>query len=266
MAFRVTHVEASEIHLIGEDNTFKDEANILEAWEEVRGGRNVNLLIEVHDDQVFVLKPFSNKVNLPDQNKSIWASKIVVSAEILKGFDPTQDIWMPIRRQLKVLKKAERDIAKYDSISRKSKSSGRRNQALADMEDCRELIEALSGAGWDTDGLFVTFIPNRNAGAKLQTLDLYTNGCLYDAVRDEIQVATPEQAVNQKKVDARFAYRSAAAQRCAILQLLKTLEDITGEEPLNDYEIQEVTMSFAEALDARILDEEVAARCAEKRS
>lgn len=130
MAFKVTYVEASEIHIIGDDGTFKDAAKILEAWGEVCGGLNVNLSVAAHDDRVFVLKLFSNKVNPSDQNE----------------------------------------------------------------------------------------------------------------------------------VNARFAYCSAAAQRCVTLQLPKTLENISGEEPLNHYEIQSVTMSFAEALDACILDAEVAAR------
>ena len=266
MAFRVTHVEDQVIHLIGEDNTFRDEVTILDAWEKARGGRNVNLLVEVHDDHEFVLKPFSDEVILPAHDQPIWSSKIIVSSDILKGVDATQDVWMPIKRQIKELDKAQRDLVRCENIAQKSKSEERRNRAKNEKREHKKFIRIMTEAGWDVDGLFVTFISNRSAGASLQTIDLYTNGCLREIVRDEIKAETPDQEPTLSEIESRFAYRSAAAQRCVILQLIKTLNDLTGKKPLNHRELQEVTMSFAEALDESIMDAEIAARYADKRS
>lgn len=266
MAFHITHVEDQVIHLIGEDNTFRDEVTILDAWEKARGGRNVNLLVEVHDDHEFVLKPFSDEVILPAHDQPIWSSKIIVSSDILKGVDATQDVWMPIKRQIKELDKAQRDLERCENIAQKSKSEERRNRAKSEKREHKKFIRIMTEAGWNVDGLFVTFISNRNAGASLQTIDLYTNGCLREIVRDEIKAEAPEQEPALSEIESRFAYRSAAAQRCVILQLIKTLNDLTGKKPLNHRELQEVTMSFAEALDESIMDAEVAARYADKRS
>ena len=269
MAFKLTRVidgeTCQEIHILGEDSTFRDEDKILEIWGRVRKNRNAFLLIEVGDGHEFVLKIFSDTVQPVEPNKTIWASKLVVDSALLKGIDPTQGLWMPIKRQFKKVVELRNEIKKQEGIAQRSRSEERRKAAKKALRERKsELKELLADGNTHEDGLFITFLagPNPRGGQRhnLVVLDLMTNSCM----REEIRIATESKTEDKGEIaaiiDKEFARRSATAQRCAVAKLAEKLVQRSEEPALNGYELKQLSLDFCDALEEQILSDEVARR------
>ena len=274
MAFKVIRIvddgENQEVHILGDDNTFRDEDKILEIWAKIRGERNASLLIEVGDGRELVLKVYSGTVKLPEVKKAIWASKLIVDAELFKSeatgklLDPTQDLWMPIKKKFKMAVALQKEVAKWERIAQTSRSERRRKDALAALRNAANELEAfLVDERVSEDGLFITFLASpRESKNGFVILDLITNSCMREEIREAIE-ATNKDATREDVdgfIEEEFARRSADAQRCAVAKVTSELSKRTKSPILNARELQELSMQFCEALDEQTLNDELEAR------
>lgn len=274
MAFKVIRVvdegENQEVHILGDDNTFRDEDRILNVWAQVRGERNASLLIEVGDGRELVLKIFSGTVKLPESKKTIWASKLVVDANLFRSeatgkiLDPTQDLWMPIKKKFKAVVAMKKEIAKQERIARTTRSEKRHKDALAALRSATDQLEAFPvDEKVNEDGLFITFLASsRESRNNLAILDLMTNSCMREEIREAIESANKDTSSDEinRIVEEEFARRSASAQRCAVAKVTEALAKRTKSPALNAHELQELSMSFYERLDEQIMNDELETR------
>ncbi len=272
MAFKVIRIvdegENQEVHILGDDNTFRDEDRILNVWAQVRGERNASLLIEVGDGRELVLKIFSGTVKLPEPKKIIWASKLVVDANLFRSeatgkiLDPTQDLWMPIKRRFKAVVAMKKEIAKQERIARTTRSEKRHKDALAALRSATDQLETLLvDEKVNEDGLFITFLASSRENRNMVVLDLMTNSCMREEIREAIESANEDASSKEINgiVEEEFARRSASAQRCAVAKVTEALAK-RNKSHTNAHELQELSMRFYERLDEQIMNDELETR------